>query len=97
VAEGQNYNPYFPGGSIAMAKQLNDGQIEYEDGTPATASQMAKDVVQFLCWTAEPEADDRKKMGMQWFGAMVAMSVLTGYYKRLRWSPYKTRKVTYIN
>ena len=34
-------------------------------GTPATSSQMAKDVVNFLSWAAEPEHDDRKKMGMQ--------------------------------
>ena len=31
------------------------GLVEYEDGTPATASQMAKDVVHFLNWTASPE------------------------------------------
>ncbi len=30
------------GGAIAMARQLQDGQLEYEDGTPATTSQMAK-------------------------------------------------------
>ena len=34
-------------------------------GTPATTSQMAKDVVNFLSWTAEPEHDMRKKMGLQ--------------------------------
>lgn len=33
---------YNTGGAIAMARQLQDGQIEYEDGTPATTSQMAK-------------------------------------------------------
>lgn len=65
VAEGMNYNPYFPGGGIAMARVLFDGLVEYDDGTPATTSQMAKDVVTFLSWAAEPEHDQRKKMGMQ--------------------------------
>jgi ubiquinol-cytochrome c reductase cytochrome c1 subunit len=32
VAEGMNYNPFFPGGSIAMARVLFDGLVEYEDG-----------------------------------------------------------------
>lgn len=36
-------------------KQLEDGGVEYEDGTPATASQMAADVSVFLAWAAEPE------------------------------------------
>lgn len=48
-----------------MARVLYDGLVEYEDGTPATTSQMAKDVTTFLSWTAEPEHDQRKKMGMQ--------------------------------
>lgn len=60
VAEGQYYNPYFPGGKISMEVQLFDGKVEYADGTPATASQMAKDVSTFLAWAAEPEHDDRK-------------------------------------
>jgi ubiquinol-cytochrome c reductase cytochrome c1 subunit len=42
VPTGLNYNPYFPGGAIAMAKPLTDGQVEYEDGTPATVTQMSK-------------------------------------------------------
>ena len=65
LGPGQNYNPYFPGGKIAMARPLQDGQVEYDDGTPATTSQMAKDVTIFLNWAAEPEHDLRKKMGMQ--------------------------------
>jgi ubiquinol-cytochrome c reductase cytochrome c1 subunit len=43
-----------------MARQLQDGQIEYEDGTPATTSQMAKDIAAFLAFCAEPEHDYRK-------------------------------------
>jgi len=36
--------------------------IEYADGTPAYASQLAKDVSTFLKWAAEPEYDQRKTM-----------------------------------
>lgn len=28
-----NYNPYFPGGAIVMARVLYDGVVEYADGT----------------------------------------------------------------
>ncbi|CAL8082733.1 unnamed protein product [Calicophoron daubneyi] len=61
VAEGQYYNPYFPGGAIGMARVLYDELIEYQDGTPATTSQMAKDVVSFLCWSADKNHDQRKR------------------------------------
>lgn len=58
-----------------MARVLYDGLVEYDDGTPATTSQMAKDVVSFLHWAAEPEMDDRKKMGFQ---AVCILSILFG-------------------
>lgn len=46
MREGQYYNPYFPGGAISMAQALYNEVMEYSDGTPATASQLAK--VKFL-------------------------------------------------
>lgn len=52
--KGLYYNPYFPGGAIAMPMPLADGMITYDDGTPASVSQMAKDVSTFLAWAAEP-------------------------------------------
>jgi ubiquinol-cytochrome c reductase cytochrome c1 subunit len=94
---GLHYNPYFPGGAIAMAKQLTDGQVEYEDGTPATEAQMAKDVACFLAWAAEPEHDQRKKSGVQFMAAICVAILITGYYKRFRWSVLKTRKISYDN
>lgn len=58
-----------------MARVLYDGLVEYEDGTPASTSQMAKDVVEFLNWAAEPEMDVRKKMGLK---VIIVTSVLLG-------------------
>jgi ubiquinol-cytochrome c reductase cytochrome c1 subunit len=83
VQEGLYFNPYFPGTGTAMARALYDGLVEYEDGTPATTSQMAKDVAEFLNWAAEPEADQRKKMGWKVLvisGLVFAMSVWVKRY-----------------
>jgi ubiquinol-cytochrome c reductase cytochrome c1 subunit len=95
VQEGLNFNPYFPGTGIAMARVLFNELVEYEDGTPASTSQMAKDVVEFLNWSSEPEMDQRKKMGMK---VLVMTSVLVAvsvWVKRYKWSHLKTRKVMY--
>jgi ubiquinol-cytochrome c reductase cytochrome c1 subunit len=93
VREGLHYNPYFPGGAIAMPKMLNDGGVEYDDGTPATESQQARDVATFLAWAAEPEADERKLMGAKWIAAMTAVFFTAVYYKRWKWAPLKSRRL----
>lgn len=82
VAPGLNFNPYFPGTGIGMARVLYDGLVEYEDGTSATTSQMAKDVVEFLNWSAEPEADDRKKMGWKVLAVSMALWGISVWVKR---------------
>ena len=93
---GLYYNPYFSGGAIAMPPPLDmDGKVTYEDGTPATISQMAKDVSVFLNWASEPEHDERKKQGFKYLVTLALILGVTGYYKRFRWSPLKTRKITY--
>ncbi|KAM3840777.1 cytochrome c1, heme protein, mitochondrial [Vipera latastei] len=65
MREGLYYNPYFPGQAIAMAPPIYNDILEYEDGTPATMSQVAKDVCTFLRWAGEPEFDDRKRLGLK--------------------------------
>lgn len=62
MREGLYFNPYFLGGAIGMAQALYSEIIEYSDGTPATLSQLAKDVCTFLKWAGEPEHDTRKRM-----------------------------------
>jgi len=94
---GLHYNPYFPGQAIAMAAPLSDGQVEYEDDTEATVSQMAKDVVTFLQWCSEPEQDERKKMGFQYGCTIVFVSCIAGYYKRFSWASLKSRRISWID
>lgn len=60
LEDGQHFNPYFLDGAIGMAQALYDEVIEYTDGTPASASQLAKDVTTFLSWASSPEHDERK-------------------------------------
>ena len=60
---GLYYNPYMPGGKIAMPAPLLEELVEYGDGTPATVEQMSLDVTHFLNWAAEPELEARKKTG----------------------------------
>lgn len=64
-------------------------------GTPATASQMAKDVVTFLNWAGEPQHDDRKKIGIKAMILLGSLTALSLYWKRHRWSYLKTRKFIY--
>lgn len=65
LREGQYYNPYFTGGALSMAKALYDEIIEYSDGTPATTSQLAKDVSTFLAWSSMREHDERKQIALK--------------------------------
>ena len=73
--QGLHYNPYFANLNIAMPPPLaSDGQVTYAEGNPApTVDQMAKDVSAFLVWTAEPNLDRRKNVGLA-----VALFLLIG-------------------
>lgn len=95
LPDGSNYNPYFPGGSIAMARVLFDDMVDYEDGTPATTSQMAKDVTTFLHWAAEPEMDERKKMGLKAVILLSSLYLLSVWVKKFKWAGIKTRKFVF--
>uniref|UniRef100_A0A671QUL0 Cytochrome c-1 n=1 Tax=Sinocyclocheilus anshuiensis TaxID=1608454 RepID=A0A671QUL0_9TELE len=95
VREGLYYNPYFPGQAIGMAPPIYNEVLEYDDGTPATMSQVAKDVCTFLRWAAEPEHDQRKRMGLKILMGASILVPLVYYLKRHRWSVMKSRKIAY--
>lgn len=81
---GQNWNKYMPGHIIAMAQPLSDGMIAYEDGTPDTAEQYAKDVSHFLMWAAEPSLEARKQIGIRALLFLLAFAgVMYGVKKKI--------------
>lgn len=91
VSPTQHYNPYMQGdlsafwsgphdkvpvgGFIAMPPQLAPGKVTFDDGTPSTVDQQAKDVVAFLTWAAEPKMIERKQFGL---GALIYLVIFTG-------------------
>jgi len=92
---GLYYNTYFQGGAISMPPPLSDELIEYEDGTPATLSQLAKDVTMFITWASEPICDDRKKLLLSAMAqAFIALACFGGWY-RLSWISLRTRRIDF--
>ena len=71
-----SYNPWYPGGAIAMYQPLYDESVEYEDGTPATINQMSYDVTNFLAWASEPTMEERKRLGFIVMGFLVIFLIL---------------------
>lgn len=88
VAEGTHFNPYFANAAaLAMAKPISDDQVTYDDGSPQTVDQYARDVAAFLMWAAEPHLEERKRTG---FMVMVFLLIFTGLI-------YLTKKSVYAN
>ena len=59
------YNKWIDGNQIAMPNPIYDESVDYDDGTSNSAEQIAKDVTAFLKWAAEPELEDRKRLGIK--------------------------------
>lgn len=87
VQPGTYYNTHFlSGAALSMPQPLTDEQVTYEDGTPETLDQYARDVTAFLMWAAEPHMEARKQMG---FNVMVFLLLFAGLVyltKRKVWS-----------
>lgn len=86
MAEGMSYNTYFPGHQIVMAPPLDDGIVEYDDGTPETVDQHATDIVTFLAWAAEPELEERKSLGVKVLMYLILLTAMMYVLKRRIWN-----------
>jgi len=63
------------GGFIAMPPPLAPNKVTFDDGTPSTVANEARDVAAFLAWAAEPKMEERKEFGL---GAMIYLLIFTG-------------------
>lgn len=86
VPAGLYYNPWFASVNIAMPQILSDDQLEYADGTKASTDQMAKDVVAFLDWAAQPELEQRHRTGIGVMIFLVILTLLAWVSKRRVWA-----------
>ena len=87
IAEGTYYNPYFIGGkSLAMPQPIQDGAVAYDDGSPQTIDQYAKDVSAFLMWAAEPHMEARKQTGFNVMAFLILFAGLVYLTKRKIWA-----------
>ena len=90
--DGVYYNKYMYGNNIKMPKPLMDGQVQYNDGTEATEQQMAKDVVTFLAWSAEPHLEARHKIGFRAIIYLIIITILVYFSMKKIWSRVNTKE-----
>ena len=88
--DGVYYNRYVDGNKIKMSKPLMDGAVDYEDGTEPTEEQMAKDVVMFLTWAAEPHLEARHRLGFKVIIFLILLSTLIYFSMKRLWSRIDT-------
>jgi ubiquinol-cytochrome c reductase cytochrome c1 subunit len=89
VPDGMNFNKAFPSPHLtAMPNPFagGDGLIKYDDGTPATVDNYARDVVAFLAWAADPRLEERKRLGLLVMGYLLITAILLYFAKRRVWS-----------
>ena len=89
--DGVYYNKYMYGNKIKMPPQLYEDLITYSDGTPATPEQMAKDVVTFLSWSAEPKLEERHKFGFRAIVYLTILTILVYFSMKKIWSRVETK------
>jgi cytochrome c1 len=68
-----------------MAPPLYDEAVEYTDGTPMTLEQHAHDVAAFLNWTAQPELEARKALGIKVLLFLIVLTAMMYAVKRKIW------------
>lgn len=91
----QYFNPFMDGGAIAMPPPLNDGAVDYPDGTPATVTQMAADVTEFLAWAYWRNMDRSKQVGfVMWLWCFTGIGFFW-WARRFVFSHVYAQKLTY--
>lgn len=108
VGAGKAFNPYFDHMVIGMPRQLADGMIDFDDGTPASTPQMAFDVSNYIFFLQRRAGGKNGDRAWRLFAAMVGVALMyplkylktKGYYRSLlslRNEVYAVRDGVYYN
>jgi cytochrome c1 len=86
--KNMTYNVVFPGHFTGMPNPFvaGDGLVKYDDSTPRTVDNYARDVVAFLSWAADPRLEERKRMGLLVMAYLLITALLLYFAKRRIWS-----------
>jgi len=82
VPEGRHFNPYHHSMIIGMPRQLHDGMMSYDDGTPASTPQMAHDVSCFLDFLENHELPDFLVNIWTVYGALYTWLFIAMFYMK---------------
>ena len=85
IGEDMYYNKWKEGYQISMAQPLDDGYVDYDDGTENILPQLAKDVTTFLVWSAEPELEVRKNLGIKVILFFIILGIIVFLAKNRLW------------
>ena len=85
LGEGMYYNKWKEGHQISMAQPLDEGYVDYDDGTENTLPQLAEDITTFLVWSAEPELEIRKKLGIKVILFFIVLGSIVFIVKNRLW------------
>jgi len=85
IGEGMYYNEWKEGHQIAMAPPLDEGYVDYDDGAENTLPQLSEDVTTFLVWSAEPELEVRKNLGIKVILFFIIFGIFIYISKKRLW------------
>jgi ubiquinol-cytochrome c reductase cytochrome c1 subunit len=85
LGEGMYYNKWKEGHQISMAQPLDEGYVDYDDGTENNLPQLAEDITTFLVWSAEPELEERKKLGLKVILFFIVLGSIVFIVKNRLW------------
>jgi cytochrome c1 len=89
LPDGMNYNTAFPDPHLTGMPNpfvAGDKLVKYDDGTPETVDNYARDVTAFLAWASNPELEERKRLGLLAIGYLLITTILLYLAKRRIWS-----------
>ena len=85
LGEGMYYNKWKEGHQISMAQPLDEDYVDYDDGTENNLPQLAEDITTFLVWSAEPELETRKKLGIKVILFFIVLGSIVFIVKNRLW------------